>query len=77
MKYKTEISIIENHYKLLSSLLPKSKEELAQGLEDLIYMEEGEFKEEFRNSLKNLNDNIQRCEIQFAQFKRARAVLYN
>ena len=77
MKYKTQISFVENHYKLLSSLLPKSKEELAQGLEDLIYMEEGEFKEEFRNSLKDLSDNIQRCEIQFAKFKRARAVLYN
>jgi hypothetical protein len=77
MKYKTEISLIEEHYQLLSALIPCSKQELAEGLERLLDMEEGEFKDEFRNALKDLNDNIQKCEIQFAQFKRARAILYS
>lgn len=77
MKYKTEISLIEEHYQLLSALIPVSKQELAEGLERLLDMEEGEFKDEYRMALKDLNDNIQKCEIQFAQFKRARAILYS
>ena len=77
MKYKTEISLIEEHYQLLSALIPVSKQELAEGLERLLDMEEGEFKDEYRMALKDLNDNIQKCEIQFAQFKRARTILYS
>ena len=77
MKYQTQISFIEEHYQMLSTLIPKSKQELTEGLERLLDMEEGEFKDEYRMALKDLNDNIQKCEIQFAQFKKARAVLYN